>query len=96
MPESGRYIYDVERKYAQRADTESTHEADVIEQEEPVSRAKNDLTKGTFNQFHIRRLYIYLFGARRNWIILLGTSMCWLLLDVVSYINDSRLKEMLI
>lgn len=88
MPESGRYIYDVERKYGRRTDTESIHRADVVEQDEPVLTAKNDLTKGTFNQFQIDRLRTYLFDRRRNWIILLGTSMCWLLLDIVSTMHD--------
>jgi hypothetical protein len=84
MPESGRYIYDVERKYGRRTDTDSMHRADIAEQDEPVSKAKNDLTKGTFNQFQFERLRTFLFDHRRNWVILLGTSMCWLLLDIVS------------
>jgi hypothetical protein len=84
MPESGRYIYDVERKYARRTDTDSIHRPDADDQEESVSRAKNDLTKGTFKQFQLECLRTYLFDGRRNWVILLGTSMCWLLLDVVS------------
>jgi hypothetical protein len=93
MPESGRYIYDVERKYKRRTDTDSIHQADAVDREEPVMTAKNDLAKGTFNQFQMDRLRRFLFDRNRNWNILLGTSMCWLLLDIVSLSHRNQIEH---
>jgi hypothetical protein len=93
MPESGRYIYDVERKYKRRTDTDSIHQADAVDREEPVTTAKNDLAKGTFNQFQMDRLRRFLFDRNRNWNILLGTSMCWLLLDIVSLSHRNQIEH---
>lgn len=83
MPESGRYYFDVIRKYGQRVETQSINGSD--DYDDAVQLAKPDILKGTWNQFRPSKLHSYLFDERQNWIILVGTSMCWLLLDIVRY-----------
>lgn len=90
MPESGRYYFDVIRKYGQRAETRSIAESND-NSEDTVQLAKPDILKGNWNQFRFSQMRSYLFDDRRNWIILVGTSMCWLLLDIVSTLPSLKI-----